>query len=173
MRSFLVGLVVGVVLVPLVLFVVGSMGGLSTHATADPPAWEARFADRALEASLSREARSLRNPITVNDDALLAGMKLYIDNCSGCHGRPGEPSPWGTKNLYPRVPQFAEHPAHLGAGKMFVVVKRGIRYSGMGAWDGMLPDEDIWRIVTFLNTAHDLPPAVAATWNARKPASTG
>jgi hypothetical protein len=35
----------------------------------------------------------------------------------------------------------------------------------MGAWEGMLSDEDIWRIVTFLGIAHDLPPAVAATWN--------
>jgi hypothetical protein len=71
----------------------------------------------------------------------------------------------GTRNFYPRVPQLAEHPARLDAGEMFVVVKRGIRYSGMGAWEGMLSDEDIWRIVTFLGIAHDLPPAVAATWN--------
>lgn len=173
MKRFLVGLVVGVVLVPLAFLVVGHLGGFSIHATADPPAWEAQLAHRALEASLSRQARALRNPITASDDELLAGMKLYINNCSGCHGRPGEPSPWGTRNFYPRVPQLANHPARLDAGEMFVVVKRGIRYSGMGAWDGMLPDADIWRIVTFLSTAHDLPPAVAATWNARPPASTG
>jgi thiosulfate dehydrogenase len=171
MRSFLVGLVVGVVLVPLAFVVVGYLGGLSVHATAEPPAWEAQLAHRALEASLTRAARALRNPITRSDAALLAGMKLYINNCSGCHGRPGEPSPWGTKNFYPRVPQLAEQPARLTDGEMFVVVKRGIRYSGMGAWEGMLPDEDIWRIVTFLSTAHDLPPAVDATWKAR--ASTG
>ncbi|MGH8238040.1 MAG: c-type cytochrome [Steroidobacteraceae bacterium] len=173
MKSFLVGLVTGVVLVPLAFLIIGYLGGLSVHATADPPAWERQFAHRALEASLARQARELRNPITVSADALLAGMKLYVNNCSGCHGKPGAPSPWGTENFYPRVPQLAEHAAHLDAAEMFVVVKRGIRYSGMGAWDSMLSDEDIWRIVTFLSAAHDLPPAVDAIWNSRTLPSIG
>jgi mono/diheme cytochrome c family protein len=94
-------------------------------------------------------------------------MKLYINNCSGCHGRPGAPSPWGTRNFYPRVPQLAEHAAHFDADTMFVIVKRGIRYSGMAGWDGLLPDEDLWRIVTFLTSMHDLPPAVDTQWKAK------
>jgi len=168
MRSFLIGLVAGVVLVPLVFVAMGYLGRFSVPATAQQPAWEEQFAHRALSAALSRQAREMRNPIVVSDDELLAGMKLYINNCSGCHGRPGEPSAWGTRNFYPRVPQLAEHPKHFDPGTMFVIVKHGIRYSGMAAWDGLLPDEDLWRIVTFLSSLHELPRAVDAKWNAKE-----
>ncbi len=33
---------------------------------------------------------------------------------------------------------------------MFVAIKHGIRYSGMGGWDGMMTDEEIWKVATFL-----------------------
>jgi mono/diheme cytochrome c family protein len=50
---------------------------------------------------------------------------------------------------------------------MFFVVKNGIRYSGMGAWDGMLSDVQIWQVVTFLSNLKSLPEPVAAEWKAR------
>ena len=40
---------------------------------------------------------------------------------------------------------------------MFWVVKHGIRYSGMGAWDDLMEDEDIWRVVTFLSSLREPP----------------
>jgi len=47
---------------------------------------------------------------------------------------------------------------------MFVAVKNGIRYSGMGAWNGMMSDEDIWKVVTFPEHIQSLPPEVQAEW---------
>ena len=46
----------------------------------------------------------------------------------------------------------------------FVVVKHGIRYTGMGAWQGLMPDDDMWRVALFLNRVESLPPAVEAAW---------
>jgi hypothetical protein len=50
---------------------------------------------------------------------------------------------------------------------MFVVVKDGIRYTGMGAWDGMLSDDEIWKAVMFLSRVQSLPEPVAAAWRAK------
>ena len=47
---------------------------------------------------------------------------------------------------------------------MFAVIKQGIRYSGMGAWDGMMSDTEIWQVVTFLSNIKSLPEPVAAAW---------
>jgi mono/diheme cytochrome c family protein len=47
---------------------------------------------------------------------------------------------------------------------MFVAIKDGIRYSGMGAWNGMLSDEEIWKVATFLEHIGSLPPEVEANW---------
>jgi mono/diheme cytochrome c family protein len=95
-------------------------------------------------------------------------MKIFRANCAGCHGEFGHPSQWGTTGFYPRVPQFADVPPTLSAPEMFFVVKNGIRYTGMGAWDGMLSDGEIWQVVTFLNNLKSLPEPVATEWTAKR-----
>jgi len=77
---------------------------------------------------------------------------------------PGQPSQWGTQNFYPRVPQFADHPPELSAPQMFVAIKYGIRHSGMGAWNGMMSDEEIWKVATLLEHIGSLPPEVQSNW---------
>jgi hypothetical protein len=47
---------------------------------------------------------------------------------------------------------------------MFVAIKYGIRYSGMGAWEGMMSDQDIWKVATFLEHIQSLPPEIQASW---------
>lgn len=91
-------------------------------------------------------------------------MKIFRTNCAGCHGESGRPSSWGTKGFYPRAPQFADAPSQLSGPEMFFVVKNGIRYSGMGAWDGMISDIEIWQVVTFLSNIKSLPEPVATAW---------
>jgi hypothetical protein len=48
---------------------------------------------------------------------------------------------------------------------MFVAIKHGIRYSGMGGWD-MMTDEEIWKVATFLERIGSLPPEVQTNWKA-------
>ena len=167
---FVIGLLVGLVLAPILLAVAGSLGFLSISATATPSAWESRAAGRAVRASLAKEAIGLASPVPANEENLRIGMRLYRMNCAGCHGDFGSPSPWGATGFYPRVPQFAERSSLLTTPEMFLAVKYGIRYSGMGAWSGMLSDEDIWRTVSFVSHVRKLPPAVKEIWM-RKPAA--
>jgi mono/diheme cytochrome c family protein len=108
-----------------------------------------------------------RNPLPVNENNLMAGLQIFRNNCVGCHGEPGRPSRWGTRNFFPPVPQFADEPPQLSDSKVFIIVKRGIKYSGMGGWDGMLPDEDIWRVAAFLSRLGQLPPAIDSKWKGR------
>jgi len=65
---------------------------------------------------------------------------------------------------YPRVPQFDTEPRLRSDWQMFWIVKWGIRYTGMGAWEGEMSDEKIWMVVTFLSHLHDLPPDLQAEW---------
>jgi len=156
----------------LILLVVGSLtarlGWWPVSATAVPPRWESNLAQRTLRASLSHQAAGLTNPVSPSDEVLIAGLKSFKMNCAGCHGLPGQPSQWGTRNFYPRAPQFAEDPPHLSAPEMFVAIKHGIRYSGMGGWDGMMTDEEIWKVATFLERIGSLPPEVRTNWKANQ-----
>jgi hypothetical protein len=48
-----------------------------------------------------------------------------------------------------------------------------IRYSGMGAWKVLLPDEDIWRVVSFVSHVRALPPSVDAVWKQKRSGGGG
>jgi thiosulfate dehydrogenase len=173
MRKLLTGFALGVAFLPILGLIAIHLGLCPVRATATPPAWEHRLAASALRASLARDAVHVASPVPAGDEDLLAGMKLYRNDCAGCHGDFGHPSVWGTAGFYPRVPQFSEQPSPLTPGQMYLVVKRGIRYSGMGAWDRLLADEDIWRVVSFLSRLNALPPSVDAAWRGKTRVGSG
>ena len=168
--------VAGISFLPVAALVAGFLGCIPVDSVSNPPGWEEKIAHEFVEASLEKRAEGLVNPLKGTDEELLAGMRTFRDNCSGCHGDYMEPSKWGSTGFYPRVPQFGahshgEHDAHdaheqheHNAAEMFVAVKYGIRYSGMGAWNGMLTDEQIWQTVTFLSRLDSLPPSVEEQW---------
>jgi len=150
----------------LVLGLTARLGWWPVGATAVPPRWESKLAQATFQASLSRQAAGLKNPLSPSNEVLTTGLKSFKMNCAGCHGSPGQPSQWGTRNFYPRVPQFADDSLHLSAPQMFVAIKHGIRYSGMGGWDGMMGDEEIWKVATFLERIGSLPAEVQTNWKA-------
>src|SRR3954451_16033602 len=98
--SLLLAFGVGVIVLPLGIVLLAASGLLSSDSVSQPPMWEAAIGERALEASLAARAKGLRNPIGANDNAaLLAGMKLFRDNCAGCHGGDSADSKWGARNF--------------------------------------------------------------------------
>ncbi len=141
------------------------LGAWPVRATSPPSGIESAIAGHALRTALARGARNLVNPLAASDSTLLAGMKIYRDDCAGCHGDVRHPSHWGNSNFYPRVPQFADAPPELTTPELFLAIQHGIRYSGMGAWDGELSTADMWRVAMFLGQLRSLPPAVAEAWN--------
>jgi mono/diheme cytochrome c family protein len=165
MRRFLLGILVGLLGAVLAALVAARLGFFSVHATEEPPAWEVKLAQVAVDASVARSAPRLRSPIETSDAELLAGLKLYRNNCAGCHGDAGRPSRWGTGGFYPRVPQFAQSPPRKPDWQLLWIVRHGIRYSGMGAWrEEMLSDKEAWEVVTFLSRLNALPATVQAAW---------
>ncbi len=164
MSKTLIGFVLGLLVVPVIGAAVLLSGNFPFQATEKPPRWERRIASLALDPAVARKAAGLANPIAATDDEVMRGMKLYRDDCAGCHGSPGKPSLWGRNNLYPPAPQFADHGVHDPVPEVFVVLKYGIRYTGMAGWKDLVSDDDLWRVATFLTRMKSLPPAVEAEW---------
>ena len=168
MRAFVCGMVVGILLIAVAAILVSLAGWISVSATSNPPRWEAFLAGKAFAASIDRQATKLQNPIPPTSVNLMAGMKFYRDGCAGCHGEASKPSRWGTTGFYPRAPQFDSEPPLKPDWQMFWIVKHGVRYSGMGAWQDLASDDDIWKVVTFLGHLKSLPPDVAEVWRGRQ-----
>jgi mono/diheme cytochrome c family protein len=160
----LVAFVVGLIALPVLIVAAGLVGWLPSNATSAPPQWENAVGARLLDPALEHRAKNLKNPIHANDSASLAtGMKIYGDNCSGCHGDATGPSAWGSKGFYPRVPQFWQgDSADLTPEEAYAAIHDGIRYSGMGAWRDLMKDEAMWKVANFVARIHDLPPQLKA-----------
>ena len=166
--QLMVAFVVGLLTLPIVILLLAIAGWVPSDALSQPPGWEVAIGEQALEGSLTARAKGFRNPIAANDNAaLLAGEKLFRDNCGGCHGGVGSDSAWGARNFYPRVPQFwrVETDDVPTAEEAFVTVHDGIRYSGMGAWDGMLSERQMWQVANFVSRIQHLPPDVNRAWH--------
>jgi len=170
MRRFTQGFILGFIVGPALFLVPALFGYLPVDAKASPPALEARLANQALTASLDRHAANLANPVAPTEANLMEGMKMYKNMCAGCHGSPNGESTFGA-SFYPRAPQFAEHAPRRPDWQLFWIIKNGVRYTSMPAWDvvfGKNADEQTWKAVTFLSHLDSLPPAVYAEWH-RKP----
>ncbi len=91
-KSFVIGMMVGV------LLLVGGVyyyfvSGMAPVAAGDPPwPYEKKMASRSLDARIVN-AKVPAPPIQANEENLLAGAKVYKENCAVCHGLPDQPPP--------------------------------------------------------------------------------
>jgi thiosulfate dehydrogenase len=168
MRKQVIAFVIGLSILPVTFLITALLGLLPFQATSTPTELETNIAVKSLHASIKGKTSGIKNPLTASEEVLLSGLKMYRYNCAGCHGDYQQPSSWGTKNFYPRVPQFGVRASSLSVEQMFVVVKNGVRYSGMASWNGLISDTEMWRIVTFLSRINSLPPNVESAWKRKR-----
>ena len=140
------------------------LGFFPTQAKISPPRLESRIANQALHASMRRYAPRVSSPLTPSDQNLIDGMKIYYENCSLCHGGlDGKPAQLA-KNLYPPAPNLISDPMNHPEWHIFFAIRTGVRYTAMPAWEGVLSEQDIWKVTSFLTRVEKLPPAVQQYW---------
>jgi Cytochrome C oxidase, cbb3-type, subunit III len=159
MKGFFAGVVA--TLAALVIGVLGYLllGMAEVRADIPPSQWEVGLMDAAVHASVRRRAPEVPNPVPPIDENLIAGAKVYLIACSGCHGTPGKP--FGDKGpvLFPRIPEFPVVGTSLSEAQIFWVAKHGIRRSGMFAADPK-DETSLWKAAAYLKRIQSLPPAV-------------
>ncbi len=164
MAKFILGIVFAIVLLALIAIGTATLGFIPTRANVEPSESEAHFAMGALDSSVERHAPHLNNPVPVTDDNLIEGLKIYTMNCALCHGGIDRQASQLEHSLYPPPPNLLTDPDTDPEWHIFYVVKNGIRYTGMPAWDKSFADDDIWKVTAFLSRVDKLPPAVQDYW---------
>lgn len=89
-------------------------------------------------------ARSRRNPLEDDPEAVAAGKILFEDHCQECHGSSGQNGKHGP-NL--RVPEVQNAPP----GTLFWVLSGGVVRKGMPVWS-KLPEAQRWQLVRYLKS---------------------
>ncbi len=164
MAKFILGIIFAVVVLLLTGIGFALLGFLPTRANVPPPKMEARIAMGALDSSVERHAPHVNNPVPVTDDNLIEGLKIYTMNCALCHGGIDRQPSQLEHSLYPQPPNLISDPDEDPEWQIFYVIKNGVRYSGMPAWDKSLSADDMWKVTAFLSRIEKLPPEVQEYW---------
>lgn len=88
---------------------------------------------------------SLQNPYAGNATRIADGAKLFVSyNCMDCHGAEGSGA---------MGPSLQDGRMHFGStsGDIFESIYEG-RPDGMPSWGGRIPDDQIWRLVAYVET---------------------
>jgi mono/diheme cytochrome c family protein len=186
MGRFLLGLILGVILVPVAVLAWFQFGQVPV-AVADPPLpLESRLTKVPLSARIDREMVKTP-PIQPDEGNLVAGAQVYRDQCVACHGLRGKPSIFAP-HMFPDAPPLWEMHHHgsetmMGVtddppGETYWKVSNGIRLTGMPSFKEVLSDTQMWQVSLLLaNADKPLPPAAIEILRGQvsevlKPAST-
>jgi thiosulfate dehydrogenase len=159
MRSFFFGILFTLAVLLAGSYVVVNKGLVDFSADQQPLAIESKVAMAAVDASTDRHAPELSNPLQPTEDNLVAGAKLYLNHCAGCHGVPSNPDSAFARSFYPPVPGFFQDAPDMSENQNFYIIQHGIRWTGMPAWKGTFDDTQIWQTVTFMSHINKLPDA--------------
>jgi cytochrome c len=162
MKEFLMGVFVGIAVVVIGAFSYLRLGMAEVRADIPPDRWENYLVKIGMHASIKREAPNAPNPVLPTNENLIAGGKLYLSACAGCHGRPGKPFGGKGPILYPPIPELPVIGTVLSEAQVFWVAKYGIRRSGMFANKAWASDEKLWTVATYVKHMNSLSPQVRA-----------
>ena len=161
MGKFLLGLILGIFILPVIVYFYFSTGAAPVATVAAPMPFERTLARMALHARLDKEMpKSV--PIQADDGAYTAGAQIYKDNCAVCHGlATGTPSAIA-QGMFPKPPKLLQGKGVTDdpPGETYWKVARGIRMTGMPGFDKTLSTTQIWQVSLLLANADKLPAPV-------------
>lgn len=158
MKGFLVGLILGLLVLPVAVMLYFRLGHPPV-AVADPPfPMEKQVVRVPLNARIDKEMPKSA-PLSPSQTNLQAGAHIYREQCAACHGLYGRPSAFAD-HMYPDAPQLWQ-PHGSGVvgvsddppGETYWKVKNGIRLTGMPAFDHVLNDTQMWQVTQLLANA--------------------
>jgi thiosulfate dehydrogenase len=165
LKGFLFGILFTVLAAALAAYGMIRTGVMPANADDKPPTFEKWAAQTSLHATLRRSAPPIDPPIPADDKNLIAGVKLYGENCAVCHGDSNAQPTNVAKGLYQKPPQLAKDGVEDDPDSVTLwKLQHGIRWTGMPAFGKNLSDTQLWQLTLFLKTMDHLSPAVESAW---------
>ena len=157
MKRFLVGFLTGAVFLPLAAIAVAWLGLVDVRADAAITPWFAAWLSSSVHRSVIRQAATVNSLSPAAQAEIIAGGKLYINDCAGCHGAPGETGSEFGGTFYPPVPQLPHRGTEYTEPQIYWIVKHGIRMTAMSAYGRFYSEEELRSIAAFLRQVNNLP----------------
>jgi mono/diheme cytochrome c family protein len=163
LKGILLGIVLGFILVGVGAYFYFASGQAPVTTNSPEMPFERKMAKLALHAYLGKVPHA-NPPVPADEANLLAGAKVYKEDCAVCHGLPGEPHNAIGNGMFPRPPLLFR-----GVGvtdddtwESYTKVSGGIRMTGMPGFKDRLSDTQMWQVSVLVKTADKLPASVKA-----------
>jgi len=156
--KFIAGLLLGLILVPAVVYLYFTSGGAPVATTDSDVPFENFFAHKTLNARIAKDMPK-NVPIQGTEANYLAGAELYKQHCAVCHGLPLSPKTTIAKGMYPRPPLLFEGKGVTDdePGESYWKIFNGIRMTGMPGFSKSLSETQMWQLALLLANADKLP----------------
>jgi thiosulfate dehydrogenase len=158
MRNFILGFILGALAIPAACFLYIHFGHPPVAVADQPFLLEKQIVRGPLHARIGKEMPTSAS-IAASDENLVAGAKIYREQCAVCHGLQGQPSAFAA-HMYPSVPQlWASHRKGVVGvsddppGETYWKVENGIRLTGMPAFGKLLSQTEMWQVSLLLANA--------------------
>ena len=161
MKRFLLGLAVGLCLLPAWVYLYFRLGHAPVATAAPPIMFEKKLARMALHARIAKEAPA-ECPVPASEENLAAGARIYREHCAVCHGVAGKDQTAIAKGMFPHPPQLFKGKGVTDdtVGETYWRTANGIRLTGMPGFRGAISEAELWQVSLVLVNAGKLPPAV-------------
>lgn len=164
-RGVISGILFTLVAIAIAGYAIIRAGVMPANADERPPKFEVWAAKTSLHATLRRSAPRVTDPLRPTNQNLIAGVKLYAQDCAICHGDSNANATKVARGLYQKPPQLAKDGVEDDPdGVTYWKLAHGIRWTGMPAFDHTLSDKQLWQLTLFLKTMDHLPPAAQKVW---------
>lgn len=149
--KFLLGMVLGITLVIVGMFLYFRLGYAPVATAAPPMPFEKYMANAALHAAIGKQPAA-ESPIPADSTTLAAGAQIYHDTCGVCHGLLGEPETGIAKGMFPKPPQLLKGKGVTDdpVGITYWKVKNGIRLTGMPGFGGSMTEQQMWQVSLYV-----------------------
>ena len=160
-RAFVVGIVVGVLLLVAAVYFYVSSGRAPVAVAASPILFEQTLTHKALHAYLDKLPH-LNPQVPADETNYLAGAKVYRQQCAVCHGLPDQPKTTIAEGMYPSPPQLFHGMGVTDdeAWESYWKVENGIRLTGMPSFKSNLTETQIWQATVLVKNADKIPASV-------------
>lgn len=105
-------------------------------------------------AKAPQKAKSRRNPLENDPEAILAGGELFDEHCAECHGEMAEGGKKGPSLRAAEVQQATP-------GTLFWLLTNGVVRRGMPVWS-KLPEPQRWQLVSYIKSLAAAQPSSAS-----------
>ncbi|MGB6131999.1 MAG: cytochrome c [Acidobacteriaceae bacterium] len=164
MARFLLGLILGLLILPAVVWGYFRFGHPPVAVADHPFPFEKQIVKMPLNARIDREMPA-SSPVAATPANLMAGAQTYREQCAACHGLPQRNASFAA-HMYPSAPQLWKwhRVGVIGVnddpvGETYWKIDNGIRLTGMPSFNKVLDQTQMWQVALLLKNAGNTLPA--------------